>query len=159
MRARTKKAETLKYDGGAKDLHAKLKAAEELCRQKDLEIQRLHARLNIPSLGPQAGSRLSTPAEAGPSTSNRYISPSLQRYIGIDDHSRHGPLPMKTLDLFPGYRRMTPIAEPRSDFDYAAALNSDVMDRTLQAIVDEHPMYGVDSDDEVLASDPYPIDL
>ncbi|KAJ6527616.1 hypothetical protein DFH09DRAFT_1094779 [Mycena vulgaris] len=50
-RAQTKKAETLKSDGGAKYLGAKLKAAEELSKQKDLEIQRLHARLNIPSLG------------------------------------------------------------------------------------------------------------
>ena len=60
-----------------------------------------------------------------------------QKYIDIDDHFPHGPLPMKALELFPGYRPITPIAEPRSDFDYAAALNSDVMDQTLQAIVDE----------------------
>jgi hypothetical protein len=53
---------------------------------------------------------------------------------------------------------MTPIAEPRSDFDYAGALNSDIMDRTLRGIEEDHPMYPVDSDEEVLASDPYPMD-
>jgi hypothetical protein len=54
---------------------------------------------------------------------------------------------------------MTPIAEHRSDFDYAAALNSDVLDYTLNAIVKEHPKYPIDGDDEVLASDPYPTPL
>jgi hypothetical protein len=64
---------------------------------------------------------------------------------------------MKALDLFSGLRPMTPIREPRSDFDYPGALNSDIMDRALKGIEEDHPMYPVDSDDEVLASDPYPV--
>jgi hypothetical protein len=52
---------------------------------------------------------------------------------------------------------MTPIAEPRSDFDYMAALNSGTMDRTFKAIAQDYQMHPVDSDEEVLASDPYPI--
>ena len=63
---------------------------------------------------------------------------------------------MKALNLFPGMRPMNPIPEPRSDFDYQAALNSDVLDRTLKAIIEDHPLYPVDGDDEILASDPYP---
>ncbi|KAJ7811930.1 hypothetical protein B0H13DRAFT_1926434 [Mycena leptocephala] len=52
-----------------------------------------------------------------------------------------------------------PIVELRSDFNYPAALNSDVLDYTLNAIIEDHPMYPVDGDDEILASDPHPTPL
>lgn len=51
---------------------------------------------------------------------------------------------------------MTPVQEPRSDFDYPGALNSDIMDPVLQGIAEDHLMYPVHGNDEVLASDPYP---
>ncbi|KAJ7861002.1 hypothetical protein B0H14DRAFT_3445729 [Mycena olivaceomarginata] len=70
-----------------------------------------------------------------------------------------GPSQMLALDLFPGLRPMTPIPEPRSYFDYQPALGSDIMDRTLKAIVKDHPMYPVDGDEEILASDVYTADL
>jgi hypothetical protein len=60
--------------------------------------------------------------------------------------------------FWPGFV-LTPIPHPRSDFDYEAALRPDAMDRTLKAIAEDYPMYAVDSDDEVLASDPYPTDI
>ncbi|KAJ7833307.1 hypothetical protein B0H14DRAFT_3462760 [Mycena olivaceomarginata] len=73
------------------------------------------------------------------------------------DHSASGPSRMAALNLFPALRPMTPIAEPRSDFDYMAALNSGTMDRTFKAIAQDYQMHPVDSDEGVLASDPYPI--
>jgi hypothetical protein len=51
--------------------------------------------------------------------------------------------------------------EPSSDFNYEAALKSDVLDTTLHRIAYgtsdiDVPMYPVgDPDDEILASDPY----
>jgi hypothetical protein len=79
-----------------------------------------------------------------------------------------GPSRLPALDLFPGLPRMSAIAEPRSDFDYQVAMRSDILDATLRRIAqsprdcveldsENHPMYFVDSDDEILASDPYPI--
>ncbi|KAJ7884307.1 hypothetical protein B0H14DRAFT_2564371 [Mycena olivaceomarginata] len=65
------------------------------------------------------------------------------------------PARIRGLELFPGLHPVTPPAHPRSDFDYLAALNSDILDTTLKGIVEDHPMYPGDSDDEVLASDPY----
>jgi hypothetical protein len=77
-----------------------------------------------------------------------------------------GPSRLPALDIFPGLPRMSAIAEPRSDFDYQVAMRSDILDATLLWIVqsprdrveldsENHPMYFVDSDDEILASDPY----
>ncbi|KAF8191962.1 hypothetical protein K438DRAFT_1970327 [Mycena galopus ATCC 62051] len=74
--------------------------------------------------------------------------------ISDDEADISGPSQMPALNLFPGLRPMTPITEPRSDFDYQAALNSDIMDHTFKSIIRDHP---VDSDDEVIASDPYPV--
>lgn len=63
---------------------------------------------------------------------------------------------MQELELFPGLPHMTPVQDPRSDFDYPGALNSDIMDPVLQGIAEDHLMYPVHGNDEVLASDPYP---
>jgi hypothetical protein len=82
-----------------------------------------------------------------------YISAPSPEYIDVDQYS---PPPMN-LDFFSDLRPMTPIREPRSDFDYPGALNCDIMDRALKGIEEDHPMYPVDSGDEVLASDPYPV--
>lgn len=77
-----------------------------------------------------------------------------------------GPSRLPEVNLFSNLSPMH-IAEPRSDFDYAMALQSDVLDSTLTRIAyqdsdpidfdnQNHPLYLVgDSDDEILASDPY----
>jgi hypothetical protein len=54
-RARVKKAEAAKSEGGAKNLRAQLKAVELREKNKDAEIQRLHARLNIGPITTQKG--------------------------------------------------------------------------------------------------------
>ncbi|KAJ7908033.1 hypothetical protein B0H13DRAFT_1879033 [Mycena leptocephala] len=149
-RARVKKAETAKSESGTKNLRAQLQAPELHEKDKDAEMQCLHARLN---LGPFTTTSVAN-AMAGQSNLNRYISPSPKEYIDVDQYS---PPPMKALNLFSGLRTMTPIAEPRSDFDYPGALDSDIMDRALKGMEGDHPMYAVNSDDEVLASDPYPV--
>lgn len=70
---------------------------------------------------------------------------------------------MPELDLISRPRKPRARArEPSSDFDYEAALKSDVLDTTLRRIAYgtsdpiDVPMYPVgDSDDDILASDPY----
>ncbi|KAJ7734221.1 hypothetical protein B0H16DRAFT_1467616 [Mycena metata] len=137
----------------ARKLRQNVKSKEDRVKNAELEI--LDLRRQIEALAPGQISPPQTPV-AGPSNSNRAIS------LSPDIDTTHHSLPafrMAALNLFPGIRPLTPIPEPRSDFDYAAALNSDVLDATLQRIVDSHPMYPVDgmSDDEILASDPHPI--
>lgn len=51
--------------------------------------------------------------------------------------------------------------KPRSDFDYQMALQSDIMDNAFHRIAldfdpEDRPLYAVNGDDEILASDPYP---
>jgi hypothetical protein len=64
------------------------------------------------------------------------------------------------LDLI-SRRRKPQAREPSSDFNYEAALKSDVLDTTLHRIAYgtsdiDVPMYPVgDPDDGILASDPY----
>jgi hypothetical protein len=72
-----------------------------------------------------------------------------------------GPSRLPTLDVI---GRHHPILEPSSDFDYEAAMKSDILDATLHRIAYgtsdtiDVPIYPVgDSDDEILASDPSPI--
>ncbi|KAJ7442082.1 hypothetical protein B0H11DRAFT_1929029 [Mycena galericulata] len=79
-------------------------------------------------------------------------------YIDVDDFHPESPQPrrMQALNLFSGLAPPSPVAEPRSEFDYQAAMKSDVIDTTLAAIVADHPMYPVNNNNnEVLASDPY----
>ncbi|KAJ7829316.1 hypothetical protein B0H14DRAFT_3144043 [Mycena olivaceomarginata] len=128
-------------------------ATEKSSKEKDLEIQRLNARLNDLTR-PVASSSRKQIESFTPS-----CTPQSHEIIDLDNSPPHTASPMKALNLFPGSRRMTPIAEHRSDFDYAAALNSDVLDYKLNTIVEEHPKYPIDGDDEVLASDPYPTPL
>ncbi|KAJ7866571.1 hypothetical protein B0H14DRAFT_2573303 [Mycena olivaceomarginata] len=158
-RSQQKKAE-VNSDPATKGLRSRLKATEKSSKEKDLEIQYLNARLNDLSR-PVASSSWKqiesfTPSHAGP---NHQSTPQSHEIIDLDNSPPRTASPMKALNLFPGSRCMTPIAEHRSDFDYAAALNSDVLDYTLNTIVEKHPKYPIDGDDEVLASDPYPTPL
>jgi hypothetical protein len=66
-----------------------------------------------------------------------------------------GPSQMPALDLFPGLRPLTPYPEPRSEFDYPGALNSDIMDSMFKAIARDHPMYPLDGDEDILVSEIY----
>ncbi|KAJ7767206.1 hypothetical protein B0H16DRAFT_1453534 [Mycena metata] len=151
-RNKAKAVERAAADGGKK-VRAKLKAAEQESRAKDLEIARLTAML-----------------AAGPSTPRRIASPFPQTNHTLPANLSPvaGPSRLPALNLFPSLPPMTPIAEPRSDFDYQLAMRSDILDATLHRI-NQLPMYrgkldsrnrlmySVGSDDEVLASDPYPI--
>ena len=61
----------------------------------------------------------------------------------IDVDAMFDSPPMTSLDRALG----SPLAEPMSDdFNYAAALNSDVMSPILKKIIKDHPIYGVDKD-------------
>ncbi|KAF8178392.1 hypothetical protein K438DRAFT_1978016 [Mycena galopus ATCC 62051] len=119
-------------------------------REKQNELQSL-TDSEIASLRRQL-QQLSQPV-AGPS-SKFIVRDTTPILISDDEADISGPSQMPALNLFPGLRPMTPITEPRSDFDYQAALNSDIMDHTFKSIIRDHP---VDSDDEVIASDPYPV--
>ncbi|KAJ7634204.1 hypothetical protein DFH06DRAFT_1336760 [Mycena polygramma] len=161
-RAHNKKAEAAKSESGTKKLKDQLKVAEQRAQEQEQEIKRLHAWLGLeiaPSM-PQAGpsNSIAGPSNsiAGPSRLNR-TPPTPEQYIDVDNYTPSRPLRMKALDLFSGLHPMTPVREPRSDFDYAGALNSDILDKMLQQIQDDHPMYPVDEDDEIFASDPYPV--
>ncbi|KAF8177357.1 hypothetical protein K438DRAFT_1770124 [Mycena galopus ATCC 62051] len=163
-RSRQKKAE-VNSDPATKGLRSLLKATEKVSKENDLEIQCLNARLNDLSRPVASSSQrqleASTPCRGRSikSLNNCQGTPLSHEIIDLDNSPPHTASPMKALNLFPGLRLMTPIAEPRSGFDYTAALNSDVLDYTLNTIIEEHPMYSVDGDDEVLALDPYPTPL
>ncbi|KAJ7257980.1 hypothetical protein C8J57DRAFT_1234525 [Mycena rebaudengoi] len=155
-RTKAKSTEKANVDGG-KMLKAKLRASERQSNDKDTEIQRLKTQL-------------AAFADAGPSTPTRRAQPS-HRYISIDSPEDlspvAGPSRLPELNLFPDLPPMTPIAEPRSDFDYQLALRSDILDVALNRIAydnsnpvdfdsQDHPLYSVgDSEDEILVSDPY----
>ncbi|KAJ6454741.1 hypothetical protein C8R47DRAFT_1252140 [Mycena vitilis] len=147
-RAHNKKAVAAMSEKGTKKLKDQLKVAERRAQEQEQEIQRLQTQLGLEPTP-------STP-QAGPSRILRTPS-TPEQYIDVDHRTPSRPLRMKALDIFSGLRPMTPIAEPRSDFDYAGALNSDILDSTLQRIQDAHPMYPVNGDEEILASDPYPV--
>ncbi|KAJ7475595.1 hypothetical protein B0H11DRAFT_2427262 [Mycena galericulata] len=141
----------------AKRLRDKLKEKDLQAKNDALELKRLRNQLSaVTSMLPQTPRRLQP--VAGPSNSNRYIT-TTPDYIDVDDFYPESPQPrrMQALNLFSGLTPPSPVAEPRSEFDYQAAMKSDVIDTTLAAIVADHPMlYPVnDDDDEVLASDPY----
>ncbi|KAJ7157483.1 hypothetical protein C8R46DRAFT_1294194 [Mycena filopes] len=149
-RARTKTKEKAAADGGSKVLKARLKTSEQQSKAKDAEIQRLRALLSAPTAGP------STPRRGVSSSRNaRLNSPAIFSPVA-------GPSRLPQLNLFPNLPPMPPINEPRSDFDYPGALNSDVLDATLHHIAharsddimfdaQDRAMYNVgDSDDEIL---------
>ncbi|KAJ7829188.1 hypothetical protein B0H14DRAFT_3144055 [Mycena olivaceomarginata] len=116
-------------DPATKGLRSRLKATEKSSKEKDLEIQCLNARLND----------FSRPVASSSRKQIESFTPS--RALVTEDWSSWSKSPKQ------------------SDFDYAAALNSDVLDYTLNTIVEEHPKYPIDGDDDVLASDPYPTPL
>ncbi|KAF8128287.1 hypothetical protein K438DRAFT_2000450 [Mycena galopus ATCC 62051] len=142
-RTREKQNELQSLTGkDAKKLRGQVKAGQQKLKDKDSEIALLRRQLQ----------QLSQPV-AGPS-SKFIVRDTTPILISDDEADISGPSQMPALSLFPGLRPMTPITEPRSDFDYQAALNSDIMDHTFKSIIRDHP---VDSDDEVIASDPYPV--
>ncbi|KAF8175301.1 hypothetical protein K438DRAFT_1979860 [Mycena galopus ATCC 62051] len=142
-RTREKQNELQSLTGkDAKKLRGQVKAGQQKLKDKDSEIASLRRQLQ----------QLSQPV-AGPS-SKLIVRDTTPILISDDEADISGPSQMPALNLFPGLRLMTPITEPRSDFDYQAALNSDIMDHTFKSIIRGHP---VDSDDEVIASDPYPV--
>ncbi|KAJ7171600.1 hypothetical protein C8R43DRAFT_944206 [Mycena crocata] len=61
-------------------------------------------------------------------------------------------------NLQPAKPPRQPVAGPsRLNYCRCAFLDLDILDTTLEHIVDDHPMYPVDGDDDILASDPYTI--
>ncbi|KAJ7468536.1 hypothetical protein FB451DRAFT_1177325 [Mycena latifolia] len=154
-RARVKQADALKTDAGAKRLKTQLKASQQLTRDQGLEIQRLRAQLS-------GGAGALLQPEAGPSTprhrQRQGTSTPMRTYINVDSQRYSSPVAgcfkLPELNLFPGLPSMDPIHEPRSDFDYALALESEFIDTAFEQI-QGRPVYPVNGDDEVLASDPY----
>ncbi|KAJ7024118.1 hypothetical protein C8F04DRAFT_1303299 [Mycena alexandri] len=164
-RSRAKAAEKVNANGG-KEFKAKLRVAEQQSRAKDPEIERLKAML---SAAP------STPRRPAPSTPRRRSALSFETgrtpsngFSPVAGPSRlmappvAGPSRLPALTLFPELPPRTPIAEPPSDFDYQAAMRSDVLDATLWRIAQSpresdrieynprsQPIYIVDSDDEI----------
>ncbi|KAJ7757308.1 hypothetical protein B0H14DRAFT_3598883 [Mycena olivaceomarginata] len=135
-------------------LRGQVNAGKQQLKEKEKEIAAFRHQLQIRNQ-----------SVAGPSKPSKftqgYESP-ITIFDDVDlDHSASGPSSgpsrLAALNLFPTLRPMTLIAVPRSDFDYMAALNSGTMDRTFKAIAQDYQMHPVDSDEEVLASDPYPI--
>ncbi|KAJ7171602.1 hypothetical protein C8R43DRAFT_944208 [Mycena crocata] len=142
----------------AKKLRDRARSGEEQAKANELEIIRLCQQIDTLTHG--ANLQPATPPRqpvAGPSRLNycRLSATTPENYMDVDDYF----VPrMQSLQLFPGLRPRTPIADPRSDFDYQGAfLDLDILDTTLERIVDDHPMYPVDGDDDILASDPYTI--
>ncbi|KAJ7158275.1 hypothetical protein C8R43DRAFT_1124883 [Mycena crocata] len=140
----------------AKTLRDRARSGEEQAKANELEIIRLCQQIDTLTHG--ANLQPATPPRqpvAGPLRLNYCRSTTPENYMDVDDYF----VPrMQSLELFPGLRPMTPIADPRSDFDYQGAfLDLDILDTTLERIVDDHPMYPVDGDDDILASDPYTI--
>ncbi|KAJ7856165.1 hypothetical protein B0H13DRAFT_2357492 [Mycena leptocephala] len=140
-RSREKQTELQSVTGKeAKKLRGEVKTGKQQLKEKDLEIATLRRKVQF-----------LTESQPAAVASPIYVS---------DDEANMGgwssdPSQMAALDLFPGIHPMTPIPEPRSDFDYPGALNSDIMDKTLKAIVKDHPMYPIDGDEDILASDIY----
>ncbi|KAJ6540912.1 hypothetical protein B0H10DRAFT_2137966 [Mycena sp. CBHHK59/15] len=147
----------------AKKLRAEVKAGKQQAKDDQLEIRNLHRQVQELTQGSASQPhtpRRQSPAVAGPSRLTRYISTTLINNFDSDEDMDDfapcsPPTRMQALELFPGLRPMTPVADPRSDFDYAGALKSDILDKALRGIAEDHPMYPVNGDDEVLASDPY----
>ncbi|KAJ6613717.1 hypothetical protein B0H10DRAFT_1951237 [Mycena sp. CBHHK59/15] len=139
----------------------RLKALQQLARDQELEIKQLRSQL-----GGVASTLNTLQPRAGPSTPRRQGIP-MQSYMSVDSFpERHadsspiaGPSKLPELDLFWGLLVRDPIPDPRSDFDYVMALQSEYMDTVLRQIADfdgqDRPLYAFDSNEEVLASDPY----
>ncbi|KAJ7892702.1 hypothetical protein B0H13DRAFT_2339928 [Mycena leptocephala] len=148
-------------DGG-KQLKAKLKAATQRAKAQELEIQQLRSRINALASGSAAQSQPQLEA-----SSRRCMTPPTPSYIDVDDFEPESsllttkPPKLPALNLFPGLPPMDRFDEPRSDFDYQMALHSDIMDTAFHRIAldfdpEDRPLYAVNGDDEILASDPYP---
>ncbi|KAJ7727651.1 hypothetical protein DFH07DRAFT_782395 [Mycena maculata] len=171
------KAEQEKIDGGAKQLKAKLKASEQSTRDKDLEIQCLRSQLTSGDrfafsqqsvVGPSTYSQRPI---TGPSTPQQSISrPSTPRRrvprLRNDKHSPEDlptsspavtPRQLPQLNVFTGLP-LDAVPDPRSDFDYAMALQSEFMDAVIEDLQRSSPVhfYPVNGDNEILASDPHP---
>ncbi|KAJ7870988.1 hypothetical protein B0H14DRAFT_3571890 [Mycena olivaceomarginata] len=163
-RSRVKAMEKANADGG-KELRGKLLKSQQQIATRDAEIKRLQAevdalqeRQRAPSqlfiVDPPPSSPSPTPRTRGSANSN-YQAPS-----HVNDLPIAGPSRLPELD-FISRRRKPRAREPSSDFNYEAALKSDVLDTTLHRIAYgtsdiDVPMYPVgDPDDGILASDPY----
>ncbi|KAJ7744261.1 hypothetical protein DFH07DRAFT_963793 [Mycena maculata] len=175
-RSRAKKAEQEKIDGGAKQLKAKLKASEQSARDKDLEIQCLRSQLTSgdrfafsqqsvvgPSTFSQPIAGPSTPQQSisGPSTPRRRVPRLRNDKYSPQDLSNSSPAVtpprLPQLNVFTGLPLDT-VPDPRSDFDYAMALQSEFMDAAIEELQRSSPIhcYPVNGDDAILASDPHP---
>ncbi|KAJ7789997.1 hypothetical protein B0H14DRAFT_3161631 [Mycena olivaceomarginata] len=163
-RSRVKAMEKANADGG-KELRGKLLKSQQQIATRDAEIKRLQAEVDALQERRRAPSQLfivdSPPSSPSPiprtrgSANSNYQAPS-----HVNDSPIAGPSRMPELDLI-SRRRKPRAREPSSDFNYEAALKSDVLDTTLHCIAYgtsdiDVPMYPVgDPDDGILASDPY----
>ncbi|KAJ7503913.1 hypothetical protein B0H11DRAFT_2221997 [Mycena galericulata] len=142
--------------GKAKKLRNEVKAEKERAKTQQMEIANLQKRIDALTWG--GASRPASPPQqpvAARILLLTIFAATPDNCIDVDAMS--DSLPMRSLELFPSFHSPSPSVNSMSDFDYQAALNSDIMSPTLKRIIKDHPMYGVDSDDEVLTSDPYPV--
>ncbi|KAJ7700941.1 hypothetical protein B0H16DRAFT_1483720 [Mycena metata] len=135
----------------ARKLREEVKAGKQ--KTKDAELEILELRRQIDALHGKV--------VLAPKTLIRPIADVESESESDNDIEDRSPpaSPMAPLNLFPTLPPATPIAEPRSEFDYPGALASDIMETTFRAIIEDHPLYPIDgsSDNEVLASDPYSV--
>ncbi|KAJ7788035.1 hypothetical protein B0H14DRAFT_3162823 [Mycena olivaceomarginata] len=163
-RSRVKAMEKANADGG-KELRGKLLKSQQQIATRDAEIKCLQAEVDALQERRRAPSQLfivhSPPSSPLPipktrgSANSNYQAPS-----HVNDSPIAGPSRLPELDLI-SRRRKLRAREPSSDFNYEAALKSDVLDTTLHRIAYgtsdiDVLMYPVgDPDDGILASDSY----
>lgn len=79
-----------------------------------------------------------------------------------DEDRSPGPSFHRELNLFSGLPSVDTFPDPRSDFDYALALQSEFIDTAFKELGRSSPVksrtqcYAVDGEEDILASDPYP---
>ncbi|KAJ7779351.1 hypothetical protein DFH07DRAFT_950415 [Mycena maculata] len=161
--SRMKATEKASADGG-KELRGKLRKSQQQIATRDAEIKRLQAEVDALQEHHRAPSPLffvdSPPNSPSPIPRTRG-SVNYHALSPVNDSPIAGPSRLPALDLIS--RPWKPrVNEPSSDFDYEAALKSDVLDTTIRHIAYgtndpiDVPMYPVGNpDDDILASDPY----
>ncbi|KAJ7854152.1 hypothetical protein B0H14DRAFT_3865581 [Mycena olivaceomarginata] len=163
-RSRVKAMEKANADGG-KELRGKLLNSQQQIATRDAEIKRLQAEVDALQERRRGPSQLfivdSPPSSPSPIPRTRgSANPNYQAPSHVNDSPIAGPSRLPELELI-NRRRKPQAQEPSSDFNYEAALKSDVLDTTLHRIAYgtsdiDVPMYPVgDPEDGILASDPY----
>ncbi|KAJ6470392.1 hypothetical protein C8R45DRAFT_1218270 [Mycena sanguinolenta] len=162
-RSRIKATEKATADGG-KELRGKLRKSQQQIATRDAEIKRLQAEVDTLQEHHQALSPsffVNSPPNSPSPIPRTRGSMNYQALSRVNNSPISGPSRLPELGFISRPRKPR-VREPSSDFDYKAALKSDVLDATLHRIAYgtsgpiDVPMYPVgDPNDDILASDPY----